>query len=48
MGSMRMRPGTLTVSFGEPMPTDGLTDEDAPDFAQEVREEVVRMREQFR
>lgn len=48
MGSMRMRPGTLTVSFGEPMPTDGLTEEDAPEFAQRVREEVVRMREQFR
>jgi 1-acyl-sn-glycerol-3-phosphate acyltransferase len=48
MGSMRMRPGKLTVSFGKPMSTDGLAEEDAPEFAQRVREEVVRMREEFR
>ena len=43
--SLSMRPGRLTVCFGKPMSTEGLTEEDAPDFAQRVREEVVRMRD---
>lgn len=48
MGSLRLRPGRLTVCFGEPMSTAGLTDDDAPDLAARVRDEVVRMREQHR
>jgi 1-acyl-sn-glycerol-3-phosphate acyltransferase len=45
-GSLRLSPGPLSVTFGEPMSTEGLTEEDAPELAQRVREEVVRLREQ--
>jgi 1-acyl-sn-glycerol-3-phosphate acyltransferase len=47
-GSLRLRPGRLTVAFGAPMSTDGLSDDDAPEFAQQVREKVVELRERFR
>lgn len=30
------------------MSTDALSDDDAPEFAQHVREKVVELREQFR
>jgi 1-acyl-sn-glycerol-3-phosphate acyltransferase len=45
VGSLRLRKGRLSLSFGEPMPTTGLVDDDAPELAQRVRAEVVRMRE---
>jgi len=48
VGSLRMRPGPLAVTFGKPMSTEGLTDDDAPAFAQRVRAEVITLREKAR
>jgi 1-acyl-sn-glycerol-3-phosphate acyltransferase len=46
LGSLRLSPGPLSVTFGEPMSTEGLAEDDAPDFAQRVRDVVVSMREE--
>ena len=45
-GKAQVWPGPLSVTFGEPMSSEGLTEEDAPELAQRVRKEVVRLREE--
>jgi 1-acyl-sn-glycerol-3-phosphate acyltransferase len=36
-GDWRLRPGTVDVLFGEPLPTAGLTEDDAPELARRTR-----------
>jgi len=39
----RVRPGTIRVRFGEPIPTAGLAAEDRTDLARRTREAIVRL-----
>jgi len=42
-GRWRVRPGTITVRFGEPVPTAGLTEEDRDRLTRDVRRRVRSM-----
>ncbi len=42
-GRWRVGPGTITVRFGEPVPTAGLTEEDRDRLTREVRQRVRSM-----
>lgn len=47
LGSFRARPGTIRVRFGAPIPTKGLTEEDARDLADHTQSIVAGMYRQF-
>jgi hypothetical protein len=42
-GGFRVRPGTIRVTLGEPIPTEGLEAEDRGRLAREARERVIRL-----
>jgi 1-acyl-sn-glycerol-3-phosphate acyltransferase len=43
LGTLRARPGPITVRYGAPIPTEGLTEDDARALADRVRDAVVAM-----
>jgi len=43
-GSIRIRPGTVEVRFGDPIPTEGLTVEDRESLADRTRMAVEQLR----
>ncbi len=48
LGSVRARPGKLYIRFGTPMPTAGLQESDARDFADRAHAAVAGMYEELR
>lgn len=43
LGSIRARPGTIRIRFGHPIPTSGLTEDDARTFADQLQECIADM-----
>ena len=48
LGRLRARPGQISIRFGAPIPTDGMTEDDARDLADRVHREVSRLYEELR
>lgn len=40
--SVRFRPGHITVTIGDPIGTEGLTEADVPELMEKTRQEMIR------